>query len=145
MTPILLNKLEPGCKYPYTDDTDFKKKFTEMFDRDCKDKANCTITLEKSDWPAACQTRMGDVSTQVSSSSTEADSKAALDAIKNNQDSAILHYAKFICHYPREGKLSEESLAKRIVGIDAFIMYCFLISLTVVTYIVNIDAENHRD
>ena len=41
--------------------------------------------------------------------------------------------------------MSAASLAKRIVGIDQVIMYCFLISLTVVTYIVNIDAENHRN
>lgn len=54
VTPILLGKLEPGCKYPYTDEPDFKTKITEKFDRDCKGKANCTITLEKSDWPAAC-------------------------------------------------------------------------------------------
>ena len=54
------------------------------------------------------------------------------------------YYAKFICKYP-DKDMTAASLARRIIGIDSVIMYCFLISLTVVAYIVKIDAENHRN
>lgn len=89
---------------------------------------------------------MGDVSTQISSdSATEEDFQKTLSAIESGVEPVFL-YTVFLCEYPKEeGDLSASQLAKRIVGIDQTIMFIFLICITVLTYIVNIDAENHRN
>ena len=89
---------------------------------------------------------MGDVSTQISSdSATEEDFQKTLSAIESGVEPVYL-YAVVLCEYPKEvGDLTASQLAKRIVGIDQTIMFIFLICITVLTYIVNIDAENHRN
>lgn len=50
------------------------------------------------------------------------------------------------CEFTKaEGSATQNEIAKGIVGIDQTIMFIMLIGLSVLTYIVMIDSENHRN
>lgn len=142
-TPIFLEKLDENCRYSNFEAT-FKLKIETLFETNCVGKDQCTIDLPKTEWPTECQDKLGDVSKQISSATTEQDYQLALASVYATDQTYI--YTTYLCEHPQsEGGLTQEEIAIRIVGIDQTIMFIFLVCITVLSFIVHIDAENHRN